>query len=230
MRILFNELFENAEVLATNQSLNYPVANIVHPFLHKRFQSTTTTSTVTATWDTDQCMSCFFYGFHTLTSLTVAYKDSSGTTIKTLSITDPLDIGVEYFDTISARSVEITLNGASGFYIGKIGGGCCYSMPDVNATYESGNSDNSDGSSSAYGQRLVNNIPKLRELSYSFRELSLETKNEIDALYTSKNIFFDLYENNREKEAPIYGYLTEPFSFPYEARKYSLNMTIGEAK
>lgn len=231
MRILFNELFENASVLATNQSLNYPVANIIHPFLQKRFQSTTTSSVITATWTTDQCMSCFFYGFHTLTSLTVVYKNSVGTIIKTLNITSPEDIGVEYFDELTTvRSVEITVNGASGFYLGKIGGGCCYQMPDVLAPYDSGNSDNSSSSSSPHGQRLVNSVPKLRALSYGFRELTLDLKNEIDALYTPKNIFFDLYEGNRDKEPPIYGYFTETFNFPYEARRYSLTIKIGESK
>lgn len=228
MRILFNELFENATVLATNESLNYPVTNITHPFLQKRFQSTTTSSVITATWTTDQCMSCFFYGFHYLTSLTVVYKNSAGGTLLTLNITDPQDIGVEYFTELTTvRSVVITMNGT---YIGKIGGGCCYTMPDVSAAYESGNNDNSSSSSSPHGQRLVNNIPKLRQLSYSFRELTQELKNEIDALYTPKSIFFDLYEGNRDKEPPIYGYFTEPFNFPYEPRKYSLSIQIGESK
>jgi len=228
MKILFDELFKDATVTATNESLNYPVLNIVHPWLHKRFQSTSTGSLITATFTDDQCMDCFFYAYHDLTALSVVYKDSGGSTLATVSITDPDDIGIEYFTQLTTvRSVEITITGT---YIGKIGGGCCYTMPDVNADYTSGNIDNSNGPSSAYGQRLVNNVPKLRNLSYSFRELTLTLRNEIDALYTSDNIFFDLYENNRTKEPPIYGFFRRPFNFTYNPRRYSLNMQIEEAK
>ena len=61
MKILFDNILEDSTLSATNESLNYPVANLGHPFLEKRFQSTTTTSTITADWTTDQCISCFFY-------------------------------------------------------------------------------------------------------------------------------------------------------------------------
>jgi len=231
MKILFDELFENAVMTTTNESLNYPIENIVHPFMHKRFRSSSTSSVITATFTTDQTMSCFFYGFHTVTSLSVVYKNAASATLETLTISSPEDIGIEYFTELTTvRTVEITVNGASNFYIGKIGGGVCYAMPDPVATYTSGSRDNSSDSSSPYGQRLVNDIPKLRELPYAFRELTLTTKNEIEALYTAKNIFFDLYEEARTKEPPIYGFFVESFNFPYEPRRYSLSIIIREAK
>ena len=36
MKILFDNILEDATLSATNESLNYPVANLGHPFLEKR--------------------------------------------------------------------------------------------------------------------------------------------------------------------------------------------------
>jgi hypothetical protein len=235
MKILFEELFKNASVIATNQSLNYPVANITHPFLHKLFRSSTTTSLITATFTADQCCSCFFYAYHDITSMTVVYKNSGGGTLLTINVTAPEDIGIEYFTELTTvRSVEITVNGASGFYIGKVGTGCCYEMPEPLANYDSDMTDNTVSAASPYGQILSNHIEPLEDLVYNFRELELETKNEIKSLYkgVGKNnpVFMDLYEDARDKEPPIYGYFTQPFKFKYVPRRYSFQIKIREAR
>jgi hypothetical protein len=235
MKILENDLFVSANVLATNESLNYPAINIVHPFLRKRFQSTTTTSLVTATWDEDQCFSCLFLGFHTLTDYTAVFKDSGGSTLETVAVSNPLDIDVQYFNLIeNVRSVEITINGSSGFYVGKIGGGCCYQMPDLLARYDAPFRDNTSFVSSPYGQVLSNNIEPLRELRYGIRELTLDIKNRISQLFKTtglyRPVFIDLYEHNRDKEAPIYGYFTKPFNFQYNPRRYNFSFDIREAR
>lgn len=235
MKILFNNVFEDASWSATNESLNYPVANLAHPFLRKRFQSTSTSSLVTASFGSDQTMSCLFYGYHNLTSLTVVFRNSGGGTLLTLNITSPEDIGVEDFTELTTvRSVEFTLNGASGFFLGGVGAGSCYMMPDPLAAYEPGNEDNSDFSESPYGQTLQNFVEPLRELEYGFRDEEGTIYKEIDALYKSvgvgKPLYIDLYEDNRDKEPPIYAKLIRALSFPYSPRRHNFTIRLREAR
>ena len=233
MRILFNNVFEDASFSATNESLNYPVPNLAHPFLRKRFQSSSTTSLITALFTEDQSMSCFFYGYHTLTTIVVVFKNSGGGTLLTLNITSPEDIGVEWFSTLTTvRSVDITITGASGVFLGGVGSGLCYQMPDPLANYDPGNADNSDFIESPHGQTLQTYIEPLRELEFGFRELEL--KGEIDSRYKSvgvgKPLFFDLYEDNRDKEPPIYGKIVRSLNFPYSPRRYNFKLQIREAR
>lgn len=230
MKILFNNVFEDATFTATNESLNYPVANLIHPFLHKRFQSSSTSSVITASFSADQSISCFFYGYFVATALSVVFKDSGGSTLKTLTISDPEDIGVEYFTALTTvRSVEITLTGT---YLGGIGAGLCYCMPNPLAAYAADNGDNSDFTESPDGQTLQTYIKPLRELDYNFREI--ETKKTIDDNYklvgVGKPLYIDIYEDNRDKEDPIYGKIMRSLSFRYQPRRYSTSIKIREAR
>jgi len=235
MRILFNNIFENASFLATNESLNYPVVNLAHPFLRKRFQSTSTSSEVTASFTSDQIMSCLFYGFHNFSSMTVVFKNSGGSTLLTLNITSPDDIGVEYFTTLTTvRSVVFTVTGAIGFYLGGVGGGACYSMPDPLAPYSPGDADNSDFVETPDGQTLQNFVTPLLEYEFGFRDQSGAVYKEIKTNYRSvgggKPLFIDLYEENRDKEPPIYGKITAVPGFTYQPRRYNFTLKIREAR
>jgi len=235
MRILFNNVFENASFLATNESLNYPVTNLAHPFLRKRFQSTSTSSVVTASFTSDQVMSCLFYGFHNFTSMTVVFKNSGGSTLLTLNITSPDDIGVEYFTTLTTvRSVVFTITGISGFYLGGVGGGACYAMPDPLAAYSPGNADNSDFVETPDGQTLQNYVEPLREYEFGFRDQTGVVYPEINSMYRSvgvgKPIYIDIYEDNRDKEPPIYGKIMKSLTFPYKPRRYGFTLKIREAR
>ncbi len=235
MRILFDNLFENASISATNESLNYPAINLVHPFLEKRFQSSGVSSVITLDFTEDQTMDCFFYAFHNTTSLSVVYKNSVAATLLTLNISSPEDVGIEYFASLTTiRSVEITINGPDPVYLGGVGGGVCYQMPDPLADYEPGNADNSDPVESPFGQTLQNYIKPLRALKYGFRENENSARKEIDTRYKSvgkgKPIYFDLYEDTREKEEPIYGKITNDLGFSYSPRRYNFELNILEAR
>lgn len=235
MRILFSNVFENASFLATNESFNYPVTNLAHPFLRKRFQSTSTSSVVTASFTSDQVMSCLFYGFHNFTSMTVVFKNSGGSTLLTLNITSPDDIGVEYFTALTTvRSVVFTITGTNGFYLGGVGGGACYSMPDPLAAYSPGDNDNSDFVETPDGQTLQNYITPLLEYEFGFRDQTGDIYKEVKERYRSvgvgKPLFIDLYEDNRAKDTPLYGKLMAAPGFAYQPRRYSFTLKMREAR
>lgn len=235
MRVNFNNIFKDAIITATNSSFNYLPSNLIHSFLRKRFQSTGVSSVITAAFTVDQTLNNFFYGFHNITSLTVVFKNSVSATLLTIPITSPEDIGVEYFTELTTvRSVEITITGPDPVYLGGIGGDSYYQMPDPLANYNPDNTDNSDVTESPFGQTLQNLITPLRSLEFGFKDIESETAKIIEGLYKSvgvgKPLFWDLYEDNRDKEAPLYGKITSPLAFPYSPRRHDFSLSLLEAR
>lgn len=235
MKVLFRNVFENASFSATNESLNYPVSNLIHPFLRKRFQSSGISSIITASFEDDQIMDCFFYGWNNLESLDVVFKNSVDAILLSVNITEPEDVGSFYFSKLtSVRSVEITVNGLIGVFLGGVGAGLCYAMPNPLASYDPGSTDNSSSIESPYGQTLQSYIKPLRELEYGFRDQTLEIRKEVESLYRSvgigKPIYFDLYEEDREKEPQIYGKIVNALRFPYSPRRHNFTIKIREAR
>ena len=235
MRILFDNLFRNSSFSSTNGSLNYPASNLAHPFLRRRFQSISTSSVITASFTTDQTFDSFYYGFFNLTSLSVEFKNSIGTVLRTINITSPEDIGAEHFSqTGSVRSVDITVSGPSGFYLGGIGGGLSYQMIEPVAAYDPSFDDNSSFAESPQGQTLQNFITPLRELEFSFRDVTGTIYQEVSERYKSVGVglplWIDLFEDNRDKEPPLYGKIISSPSFPYADLRHAFTLSFREAR
>lgn len=234
MKILFKNEFEyNSSIVATNESLNYPVYQLAHPFLHLRFQSSSTTSLITVNFDDDKCFSCFFLAYHTATSMSVEFKNSLGTVLKTLNITTSANTQpeAEYFDILTTvRSVEITINGSTGVFLGGIGGGCCYTMPNYLSVYTRPLTDNSISSESLNGQSLVSKIKPFRGFSFTISGLTKTILDEIIDKFvtvgTGKPLYIDLEAN----EDPIYAKITTTLDSSQRKISNSIPLDIREAR
>jgi len=238
MKILFKNIIENnSGISATNQSLNYPVGNIAHPFLKKRFKSTGTTSLIIIDFDTDQCVSCFFWGYHSMTSFDVEFKNSVGTVLHTLNITTTPNTQVdsEYFPEITTvRSIEMTINDSTGVYLGGLGAGCCFTMPNFISEYKKGNQDSSFDVESNDGQSLQNYSKPKRVYGLNFGALNDETTNLINDEYVlvgiGKPLYIDIFENLQSKEPPIYAKILTALNFNKNKLSATFALQIREAR
>ena len=221
MRVLLDDIIPLALITATSQSVNYPVINLIHPFLKKRYQNTTGGATLLFNFTIPQPVNCFFIGYNNIDTLQIKIN---GVIVVTQSDVNP-DIGILYLDsTYSATLIEISF---FGFYIGKISAGVYTQFPDLVAQYDTGQVDNSSFFESPDGQTLVNEIEPLRVLTYSVREL---IDNSFIKKYRAKPLFIDLYEFAPWKEAPIYGRFTSPFGLKYNPRRYDTTFSIKECR
>lgn len=235
MRILFNNIAEIATISANNQSLNYPVENVIHPFLEKRFQTTGASSTIVILFDSDQSVNCLFYGYNTMTGLTIVLKNSVDAILDTIVASEIFPVGAEYFPIqTTVRKIELQVSGPDPFYLGGVGVGVYYQMPDPLGVYTPGNTDNTSLTESLYGQTLQNYVKPLRTLEYGFRDNEGTIKKEVNDNYVlvgiGKGIYMDFYEENREKEAPMYGKIIDSLSFPYNPRRYDFSLNVQEAR
>lgn len=236
MNVLFENILENySSLMATNVSLNHPVENIVHPFLRQRFQSSGVSSVITFEFSEDKQADCFFYGFYNATNINVIYKDSGGGVLKTLNISlseSNLQVSQEYFNKIEGiRSLEITITGPDGVFVGGVGSGLLYSMPNIISTYNRSNIDGSIVLESTGGQNLQNyNKPK-RSYSFNFGGLKKSIADSIENEYRNtgkgRALFMDITNTG---DPSIYAKITNALGFSVGKVRESFNMNIQECR
>lgn len=236
MRILFDGKVKLAETItATNSSINYPATNIGHPWLARRFQSTSTSSVITITLDDEYDIDCFFYGLHNLTALTAVFKNLGGSTIGTIVVSDINDIGREYFTAIpDVKSIELTISVSSGnAYIGGFEVGEYYQMPDIINNFPLGLRDPSLRRKSRGGQITGDKIRPLRNYNFKFREILKDQVDEMLENYITAGkepIFMDITEGDRDYLPPIYCEILEPFEPLKSNRRFTDSLKIEEAR
>lgn len=234
MRILFNNLIDDGDISSTDESLNYPATNISHPFLKKRFQSTSTTSTITILFGSDQSINCLFYGEHNLTSLTIRLKDSGGVTLLTINVTGPTDRGREYFEQYdNVRSVELDLVGPDPVKLGGVGLGVYYQNLNFLSGYPQSGRITGRISKSPSGQTLVNRVKPLRTYSFTFRDREKDGKDEwlenIDN-YAPGPLWMDLTECDIDFLEVIYASINGYPGAIRNGRRYDNALSIEEAR
>jgi len=138
MKLLWNNYLEDSTVTASNQDENYPVSNLTHKFLEKKFQSLGSQSKITITMPETRIVSMIAYGFNnvitsesilavtknaskiyavtksatTILSVTLeskyVLKNTLGSIVGTGTLETGGDINVNYFSPTECKTIEIT--------------------------------------------------------------------------------------------------------------------------
>jgi len=232
MRYLFTNEILDAVLSATNGNSNYPIKNLQDKFLGKIFKNTTGSSVITVEYTSDISANCLFYAHHNLTALSAVYKNSASTTLATITPSTIQDVGVEYFTKLTTiRSIEITITGD---YIGGIGTGVYYQMPDPLADFSRDLQDNSFVIQSPSGQVLSNYEKPLKVPQWSFRDLKTSIANDIRNSYIEIGrgtpFYADFFENNRDFYNPLYCFFTVEPGDQKNGRRIDYNIELMEAR
>lgn len=224
MRCVFENLLDKAVITSTGFSDNYPAINVIHPFLHKRAQlAGTTGATLTATWDTDQTMDSIaaFYTHAANASFSVAYYNSAGTLISTVTFSIAQRVAyTTKFTTVRKVIISFPAN-ASILYYGSIWLGVYSKLPFPIADWQYGLLDRSNISESASGQVSIEKARprKTLKLNYYVEGLPAYTA-LLDAFKTQgqRLLVLDLAETahiasvtNPRSFEPLYGYFENFF-------------------
>lgn len=99
MKVLFQDLINDSTITSLNASANYPVGNIRSEFIRTRYQSTTSSDTITIILDETKDINCVGLAWINATKIIVTV--SSFATSYAETINDPLqDCNFIYFDTV----------------------------------------------------------------------------------------------------------------------------------
>ena len=107
MRILTENLIsENTTLAMTNPDADDPGSQLYSNMLEEIIQAATSSSLITATFDSDQTIDCLFFGYHNMTTITVNFKNVSDSIIATYTLNYPAQM-VRYYLTSQITGVAI---------------------------------------------------------------------------------------------------------------------------
>jgi hypothetical protein len=234
MKILFVNDLLTATLSALHADASYPVANLASVFLKKIFKSTQNTDSITLQWAADKIVSCVYAGFTNATAIQARLYNSSDTLLSTINLTAS-DPGLAFAAVATVRKavVDITSPGGTDAYLGSIGIGLAYTMPDPLADWTPGGLDNSTKIRSSDGQVLINKVPPLRALDLNFQVSTYEEYAAIKVLVeaTSRPVFVDPFELAHTKYLPMYADLDGGFANPGKNdRRFNFSLNLVEAR
>ena len=237
MRILFDNLILDATLSGGDASTNYPLTNLQDAFLQKRYQTIAAgDTTVVCTFDADVTVDVVFVGYTNAAGITATLKNSGGSTLASESFT--LDNGVSAIHFASTyttvRSIEFTVSGGAGTYVGGFAAGELYALPDPIASWEEPYTDNSTVTVSPAGQSLQNYVQPLRQYRWTFREF---TRTEINALRSEyqavgvgARVWVLPFESNQDFVEPLYATILEAPRTIKNGRRYNMTLAFQEAR
>jgi len=235
VKILFDNLVKEATLLTTGPNLNYPVTNLAHTFLQRRYQTASIPATITVTFAAPSSVNCFFYGYHNLTALVVRLYDAGGLK-KTVTIASPeSDAGAEHFDEEKLiLSVQVDITAAATGYLGGIGLGMCELFPRPVANFEEGLIDNSVISVSAAGQTQQIYVEPLESDIYTIRDVTRSERATIVALFRSVGIgaplWIDAFYDDHSYKAPYYGRFVQTIDTKKNGRRFDFGIELRESR
>lgn len=184
MRILFDNLTNKSALSATDENLHYPVGNLKHPFIKKIFKSTANSSTVTVTFSADSSVDCCFLGFTNAASALLKLYSSTDVLLATENI-NTASSGNVFTRVSGVKYCTIGLSSTAPVYIGNIGIGESYTMPDPLSDMIPDFIDNSEQSISADGQVMTNNVKWLKLIEPDFFVSGFDEYNYIYSLFAN---------------------------------------------
>lgn len=260
MKILFFNEAIKASISAGNAEANFPAANVIHPALKKRFQSTANSDTMTFSFSENKTINSFFLGWTNADTVTVTLKNSGGSTLytETKTITRPdgpidyryqsgalmlgLYVETQYevfesfhlpeLDTVRTVTVQASTSEAT-LFIGGVGFGSAVTFKDPGAAWDNTFDDNSKFTETTDGQGHQNYFRPLSVYSFEFSGLSYELKNDYRLLYL-----------NTAKGAHVWGdffegnhdymapgyYSVQGFSQDKKSKYFSVKLSLKEAR
>jgi hypothetical protein len=260
MKILFDNAAKRATISSENKIENYPADNLVSQFIEERWQEDSLdppSAVITITFDDPEAIDSLFFSYTNITGI-VAITDTGAIAHGSMDDIEATETGDEivtddgdyigivedvesmdaiYFDGIQDGVNVLTLyvyGEENPIYLGGIGVGLGYKMPDPVGVISEGFEDNSQSDGSVYGQRLQSFIEPLRDESYNFYGVKRDIVKEIWEQYLSVGIggkvWFDVTEKNHSFKLPMYCEIRAVPATSKDGTLYSFNMNFREAR
>jgi len=236
MKILFDNLVKTATLTTTYPNLNYPVTNLAHTFLRRRYQMASSPTTITVTLAAASSVNCFFYGYHNLTAITVRLYNAGDALLKTVTIASPESgVGAEHFDTIALVTyAEIDISAAATGYLGGVGLGLTSELPRPIADFKEELVDNSIVSMSPEGQTQQIYVEPLGSDIYTIRDVTRDERAAIIALFLAVGIgaplWIDAFYGNHSYKAPYYGHFVQTLNTKKNGRRFDFGIELRESR
>lgn len=230
MRILpINEIITST-LSATNEDANYPVSNVNHVFVKKIFKATQNTSVITSTFGSLKDIDCCYLAYTNSSTAILKLYDASDILLATKTVNLQTNGGI--FKVVTGvKYITLTLTATENVYLGTIGIGETYKMPNPDNNIIKGKIDNSITYQSSDGQFAINKIPWLISFPLSFTIFTMDLYNEIYGIFAniSRPVWVDVYEELKNGLNPFCAKL-EYSEDSQTNRKYTFKIQCTEVR
>ena len=244
MKILFTNLADTATLSAGGTlSVNYPLANLTHVFLTKKFQQIVSAlsdaQALTLTWAADQTIDFVALGYTNGTAFTLKLYDSASTLLFTQTFTSA-EMGATFTAVSGVRSAKLVIDdGTAVFpmtvYLGGIGIGLSTDIGRPLYDWRPECIDNSFGAETIDGQVLGQYIEPLRRPKFSFITSSRATLDAVQAGVNAVGKYTPVYvipfTGALATVKPLYCTIPEGVESPArDGLLYTFSLTLQEAR
>lgn len=248
MKILFNDILADCIVSANNTDTNFPTSNLAHPFLRRRWQSTTNTDTITIeapfsaeitgvylSYTNATSASIVIYGLNTIGygGEEIGFNDGDivGINSQDAGVAIPI-VEAVHVDSLFSK-IELTLTAPVGekLYLGKVALGIESTIDPPESFWQETFEDKSIISISEAGQVLQEFNEPLRVWQFNFPTLDRDETRALQDSYRQTGVGKPIFVDPMTDDLPVlYCRLSNPMSSDKNKRQYKTNLNFIEAR
>lgn len=249
MRILFSDILADCVVSAANTDTNFPVSNLGHPFLRRRWQSTQTSDTITIESAIATDINSIYIDYTNATDIEITFYgfDIVGYGADTIGFSAGEEVGLESPDagtpipitnnvwhgstTFSKIEIAVSADSPDVVYVGKVALGMDYALPSPSSFWPETYEDKSIISISDAGQVLQEFVEPLRVWEFEFPTLNRDDTRALQAEYRATGIGKPIFVDPDTDDLPVmYCRLKDPMTTSKSLRRYVTTLSFVEAR
>ena len=214
--------YDNALVTATlsepNENANYPLENLYHKWKRRVYQSTATSTTITAVLDHTQDITCIGIAYHNLTSCRVKFYNTVDGYRGDVYLDVSNDIDMQYVDFSNIEWIEFVVESVSTIYIGSLFAGEALSFSksaDQDMPLNSSDVVTSSSDQQASGRQGT----VYRSGNVSIPLLTSTERKSLESAFIDRGLilpfYLDLWDNSHADFLPLYGRFASSLSISH---------------
>ncbi len=236
MRLLYDNYLKDSSLTASSENSLYPVENIVHKFLEKKYRSLLYLASITVVFPEDREVDTIALAYTNVTTATYTALTASRATLQTGNLEFDNDTNITYIEPVTCRSIVFDFQATGSVQVGGMSAGVSKEYTIVQANPQlpmnsRGNMEQTNG-----GQVLGRNYKSLRSwvvaITDMTNELRLFTEQVIYSSGLVNPVYVDLYENNHGEEPPMHAIIDNIGNSRRDTKSgtYTMGLAFQEAR
>lgn len=233
MRILTRNILQKYTTLTmTNEDVNYSKDNFLNNMLEEYSKASSTSSTITLSFDKDVTVNSIFFGYHNASSIVFTFKDSIGSVLLTESFSTPDIYAKKYIEKITTiREIVIDLISTNNVFIGNISCGEYTQLYNVALPITVEHKDTSVFSLTEGGQSLYRTGITLQSFNIDCVKITDDQVNSFETAYSyvhkGRTFWMD---RNEDLDGQLFGIFDSNYRTTRVNTLTNLSLSFTEAK
>ena len=231
MIVLFNNLIYDSTISSDTVDANYPVTNLQNDEPSKIYKANQASAVITLTLADISTINCLYLANTNATGASLGLYNASNTLLDTQTV--DVDRGGACFTSVTDVSYMIlTLSGSDTIYLGCIGTGAKYQMPNPLNDVLPLPIDNTTRKISPSGTGFFNRVPIQISLSTNFANITRTLYNEIFNLWASlaHPVWVDVREDYDGIINPMFADMTMDKTPTHKYKRDAMTFNFQEMK